>query len=120
MIRCLGPNSCSLKQKVRGHLIIRHMLHVTAGICVVFVDDQDRSQKCVAPLATTERRIRFREVQLVPNKTSSNGTALHTDQGAREMSEDQVTEATPTSRDSHGLERMTSVTGPTRRRTRAG
>ena len=106
--------------EAKGTWTSNHPTHVTAGICVLFVDDQDRSKKCVAPLATTERRIRFREVQLVPKKPSSDGTALHTDQGAREMLEDQVTEATPpTSRDSHGLERMTSVTGPTLRRTRA-
>jgi hypothetical protein len=77
-------------------------------------------QKMRRSLATTERRIRFREVQLVPKNPSTDGTALHTDQGAREMPGDQVTEATPsTSRDLHGLERMTSVTGPIRRRTRA-
>jgi hypothetical protein len=114
MIHYLGRKSCSRTRKV----------YEPTTICIradVFsIDDQDPSKKYVTPLITTERRICFREVRVVPKSASADGTTLIPVEGTGEKQEGQVTETVPpTMSDVHGLERITGVSGPTRRRPRA-
>jgi hypothetical protein len=49
------------------------MLKMLCNSCEILADDVERSRRSIAYVATTDKRIRFREVQLVPKKNEPEG-----------------------------------------------
>jgi hypothetical protein len=77
------------------------------------LDDHDWSKKSFSPVATTERRIRFREVRLKPKDAPLEGTVLTSKGKERAHEEDEaVPQTAPPISEVHYLERIVGLTGP--------